>query len=404
MQIVVMGSRGTQGHDPTDLAVIRREVMREPKPLADNPALAGAREAGALEAVVEAVAEDDDTHFFSATPIELAARKRAQHQEKFILATTRDNHWITVGFILGALVTMSQACNEKKPEPQSPSQQQSQQRSFASPQDASEALFDAAKSGDKAAMHNIFGPGGDEIISSGDAVQDQNTREQFIAKYTEMHRVAAEPDGTTTLYIGAENWPVPIPIVQKNGAWYFDTDAGKQQILFRRIGRNELAAIDVCHALVAAEMEYHSQSRDGNGRQFARVLISDEGKHNGLYWKAGEGENESPIGPLVASAAGEGYRKSQKGEPSPYHGYYYRILTSQGGAAPGGAKNYLVNGNMTGGFAILAYPSNYRSAGVMTFIVGQKGVVYEKDLGSDTKEVAANIQAYSPDDTWVEAE
>lgn len=352
---------------------------------------------------MEAEAKEDDGELSPRCDIELVAHKQAQYQEKFILETTRDHRWITVGFIVGVLLSLSHACSQNKQQSREP-QQQSQQKGFSSPEDASRALFGAAQSGDKAALLKIFGPAGDEIISSGDPVQDQNTREQFVAKYKEMHRTAAEPDGTTTLYVGAENWPVPIPLVQKNGAWYFDTDAGKQQILFRRIGRNELAAIDTCHALVDAQREYHSQPRDGKVPQFAQVFASDEGKHNGLYWKAEEGKTASPIGPLVASAAEEGYRKSQGEGSPPYHGYYYRILTSQGDSAPGGAKNFLVNGNMTGGFAILAYPAEYRSSGVMSFVVGQKGVVYEKDLGPNTKEVAANMQAYSPDDAWVEAD
>lgn len=282
--------------------------------------------------------------------------------------------------------------------------QQPGQKTFTSPEQASQALFAAAQSDDKTTLLEIFGPAGRQIISSGDEVQDKNSRDQFVARYQQMHRLAKEPDGTTTLYIGAENWPVPLPLVNKSGAWYFDTETGKKEILFRRIGRNEFAVIEVCHALVEAEHDYYSQSRDGKSQQYAQKFISDEGKHNGLYWKTSEGDPESPIGPLVAYATNEGYGKRQGEGPSPFHGYFYRILTSQGKSASGGAKNYLVNGEMIGGFAILAYPADYRSSGVMTFIVNQNGVTYQKDVGPHTAELAKAMKEYAPDKTWHKAE
>jgi Protein of unknown function (DUF2950) len=282
--------------------------------------------------------------------------------------------------------------------------QQSGQKTFASAENASQALFAATQADDQAAMLDLFGPSGNQIISSGDSVQDKNGRDQFVARYREMHRLAAEPDGTTTLYVGAENWPVPVPLVNKGGVWFFDTETGKKDVLFRRIGHNEFGAIDVCHALVDAQNDYYSQPRDGRVQQYAQAFSSDEGQHNGLFWKTADNEPESPIGPLVADAAGEGYRKPQGEESSPFRGYYYRILTGQGKTAPGGAKSYIVNGEMTGGFAILAYPADYRSSGVMTFIVNQSGVIYQKDLGAKTAEVASAMTEYAPDKTWKTAE
>ena len=278
--------------------------------------------------------------------------------------------------------------------------QQAGQKTFASPEEACQALFAAVQNGDKAALLEIFGQAGNQITSSGDEVQDQNAKDQFVAKFQQMHRFVNEPDGTTTLYIGAENWPVPIPLVEKGATWYFDTPTAEKDILYRRIGKNEYAAMDVCQALVDAEGDYFSQSRDGRPSQYTQKFISDEGKQNGLYWKTADGESESPIGPLVAYAASEGYDKSQD---SPFHGYFYRILTAQGASAPGGKKNYIVDGAMTGGFAILAYPAVYRSSGVMTFIVGQDGVIYQKDLGPNTVELAKAIKEYVRDKTWHQA-
>lgn len=281
---------------------------------------------------------------------------------------------------------------------------QTGQKTFASAEDASKALFAAALADDQAAMLEIFGPDGNEVISTGDAVEDEDTRDQFVAKYREMHRLGKEPDGTTTLYLGAENWPLPVPLVNQSGVWHFDTEAGTKEILYRRIGENEFGAISVCHALVEAQNDYYSQPRDGRVQQYTQVLASDDGQHNGLFWKTADGEPESPIGPLVAYAASVGYDKPYGQEHSPFHGYYYRILSGQGKSAQGGANSYIVNGQMAGGFGILAYPANYRSSGVMTFIVNQSGVVYEKDLGDETSEVANAMKEYAPDETWKRAE
>ena len=215
--------------------------------------------------------------------------------------------------------------------------QQPGQKTYSSPEQASNALVTAVRSNDEKAMLEILGPGERQIISSGDETEDVESRANFVQKYQEMHRLVKEPDGTTTLYIGATNWPTPIPLVNKGNSWYFDTEAGNREILFRRISRNEISTIGVCQELVAAEKEYHSMQQ----YEYARKIFSDEGQHNGLFWTAADGKPQSPIGPLVASAVVEGYAKGQDGAPTPYRGYYYHILTGQGKDAPGGAKDYI---------------------------------------------------------------
>jgi hypothetical protein len=274
--------------------------------------------------------------------------------------------------------------------------QQPGRKTFSSPEDASSALVAATQSNDEKAMLDILGPDGKEIVSSGDDVEDAQSRATFVEKYAEMHRLVKEPDGTTVLYIGARNWPTPIPLMNKGGAWFFDTEAGKQEVLYRRIGRNELSAIRVCQELVAAQKEFRSTHDD----QYAREIFSEPGQHNGLYWKSADGESESPIGPLVAAA----YTKTQEGAPTPYLGYYFRIVTRQGKNGPGGSKNYVVKGKLTGGFGFVAYPAEYRSSGVKTFMVGPDGVVYEKDLGPKTNVVAGTMKEYNPNSSWQEAE
>jgi hypothetical protein len=278
--------------------------------------------------------------------------------------------------------------------------QQPGQKTFPSAEAASKALASAAQNNDEKAMLDILGPDGKEIVSSGDATEDANSRANFAQKYDQMHRLMKEPDGMTTLYIGAENWPTPIPLVHKGNAWYFDTDAGKKEILYRRVGRNEMSAIRICQELVAAQKEYYSSQHN----EYAQKIFSSEGQHNGLYWKAAEGESPSPIGPLVATAVAEGYTKGQDVAPTPYRGYYYRILTRQGKNGSGGAKDYIANGKMTNGFAFMAYPAEYRSSGVMTFIIGEDGVVYEKDLGKKTDAAAKNMKEYNPNSSWRKTE
>jgi hypothetical protein len=278
--------------------------------------------------------------------------------------------------------------------------QQPGQKTFSSAEEASNALVTALHSNDEKAMLDVLGPDGKQIVSSGDATEDAQSRANFVQRYQEMHRLVKEPDGTTTLYIGAKNWPTPVPLVNKGNAWYFDTDAGKKEILYRRIGRNEMSTIRVCQELAAAEKEYYSIQHS----EYAPKIFSDEGQHNGLYWKAAAAEPPSPIGPLVASAVAEGYTKGQGGPPTPYRGYYYHVLTRQGKNGPGGAKRYIVNGKMTGGFAFVAYPAEYRSSGVMTFLVNEDGVVYEKDLGKKTDALAKAMKEYNPNSSWHKAE
>jgi len=277
--------------------------------------------------------------------------------------------------------------------------QQQGQKTFSSPQEAGTALVTAARSNDEKALLEILGPDGKEIVSSGDETEDAQSRADFVRRYHEMHRLVKEPDGFT-LYVGAENWPLPIPLVERERSWYFDTEAGKKEILYRRIGRNEISAIRVCQELVAAEKEFYSTQHG----EYARKILSDGGQHNGLYWKAGEGEPQSPIGPLIASAVAEGYATRPSGAPTPYRGYYFHILTSQGKNSPGGPKSYIAGGKMTGGFAFVAYPAEYRSSGVMTFIVNEDGVVYQKDLGWKTDNLAKAMKEYNPGFGWEKTE
>jgi hypothetical protein len=276
--------------------------------------------------------------------------------------------------------------------------QQQGQKTFSSAQEASAAMAAAAESNNEKAMLEILGPDGKEIVSSGDETEDAHSRANFARRYREMHRLVKEPGGFM-LYVGAENWPLPIPLVNKGASWYFDTAAGKQEILYRRVGRNEMSAIRVCHELAAAEEEYSATQH-----QYAQQMFSDEGQHNGLYWKAAEGEPQSPIGPLVASAVAQGYVKGQNVAATPYRGYYYRILTRQGKNSPGGPKSYIASGKMTEGFAFVAYPAEYRSSGVMTFVVNADGVVYQKDLGPKTDTLAKALKEYNPSSGWQKAE
>jgi Protein of unknown function (DUF2950) len=276
--------------------------------------------------------------------------------------------------------------------------QEAGEKTFTTPPDASAALYQAAKAGDKSALENVLGASAKGIISSGDAVADQKNLDDFIRRYEQMNRWGKEVNGDQTLFLGAENWPFPIPLKKDaSGQWYFDTKAGVEEVLYRRIGHNEYAAIRVCGVLADGEMDYHSGLHDGSTvHQYAQKLISDPGKHNGLYWKAVEGEPDSPIGPLIAYANGEGY----KDKDAAFHGYFFRILASQGAGAHGGAKNYIVDGRMTGGFAFLAYPATYRNSGVMTFLVDGHGAIYEKDLGPNTADAVSAMTSFNADSTW----
>jgi hypothetical protein len=276
--------------------------------------------------------------------------------------------------------------------------QESGEKTFASSSDASNALYDAAKAGDKPATEAILGASSAPILSSGDAVQDKHNAEVWLQRYEQMHRWGKETNGDQTLFIGADNWPFPIPLKKNaSGQWYFDTKAGLDEILVRRIGANEFAAMRVCKALADAQDEYFNGLHDGStAHQYAQKIISEPGKQNGLYWKTAEGEPESPIGPIIAYATRQGYDKKTE----PFHGYYYHILTAQGAAAPGGAKSYIKDGAMTGGYAFVAWPAEYRNSGVMTFVVNLNGVTFEKDMGPNTADLVKAMTAINPDKTW----
>jgi hypothetical protein len=309
---------------------------------------------------------------------------------------TRHRIAFTIRLLLLALVVPLSAC-KKSENPEKPSISV-----FASPDDASNALLAAAKSGDQNALLAIFGPDSKELISSGDSVQDKNTANLFVAGYGVMHRWRNMPDGAQILLVGADNFPFPIPLKKNgDGKWFFDTAAGKEEVLNRRIGRNELAIIEVCGAMADAEAEYYAQPHDGEkAKLFAAKVISDPGKQNGLYWKSADGQPASPLGPMAAFATAEGYTKKSEGN-TPFHGYYFRMLKGQSDKAPGGAKDYIVNGKMTGGFAFVAYPAEYGNSGVMTFMINQDGVLLEKDLGKTTAETATAMSVFDPDGSWI---
>jgi hypothetical protein len=299
-----------------------------------------------------------------------------------------------VRFAVPILIALILGCSSSPIVAQEPGQ-----RTFASAEDASRALFAAMQARYDLAPLSILGPAAKDVLSSGDPVEDSDARVGFVVKYQEMHRFVTEPNRSVTLVVGAENWPFPIPLVKNNGLWYFDAPAGKDEILFRRIGKNELAAIDACRELVDAQKEYFARPPASLPKQFAQRLVSDEGQHNGLYWYGASDQFDSPINPLIAFAR-QNLPTDKVGEHMPFNGYMFRILTSQGPHAPRGAKNYIVDGKMSAGFAFVAYPVEYRSSGVMTFIVDESGTIYEKDLGSNTTKLAQAMTAYDPDSSW----
>jgi hypothetical protein len=270
---------------------------------------------------------------------------------------------------------------------------------FASPQAAAQALDSAWLSDSAAATVKVFGPGGERVASSGDPVAEAMARKRMAGAYAQRHRL--EPDGAARyhLVIGAEDWPYPIPIVRQAGSWVFDVAAGEQQILDRRVGRNEMQAIETCRAYVTAQREF-AASRPGGARDYALRVQSSPGAHDGLYWPARPGEPESPLGERVAAAEAQGYGLASREGTAPFRGYYFRILTAQGRSAPGGARNYLKDGRMTGGFAMVAWPDRWGDSGIMTFVVSQSGIVFEKNLGPDTVAVAKAMTTFDPDRTW----
>lgn len=284
------------------------------------------------------------------------------------------------------------------------SAQDTKQKKFKSPEDAFNALVEAAKNNDTKELLAIFGPEGKEIISSGDAVADTGARKRFVKAAGDAIKFSKLDDKTTLAVIGKDEWCFPIPLVKIGPEWAFSTEEGKEEIINRRIGRNELNTIQVSMAYVAAQREYAGKDRNGNGIQYAQHFLSHQGKKDGLYWEATPEEETSPLGPLLARASEEGYAFRKGEKPIPYHGYYFKILKSQGSNAPGGELDYMVDGKMAGGFGLLAYPAEYGVSGIMTFVVNQQGIVYEKDLGPGTKEIAKAMIKYDPDKTWKKVE
>jgi hypothetical protein len=277
------------------------------------------------------------------------------------------------------------------------------QKSFSSAEEAVKAAVAAARNNNDKELLAIFGAQGKEIIFSGDAVADKQRRGQFLAAYDEKNRLAAEGE-TTILIVGKQDWPFPVPIVKKGQAWVFDPEKGKQEVLNRRIGENELNTIQTCLAIVDAQREYAIKDHNRDGLlEYAQKFRSDKGKKNGLYWEAKAGEEQSPLGQLAARAQSAGYGQNKGSDkPVPYRGYYYRILTAQGKNAPGGAYSYIVKGKMIGGFALVAYPAEYGNSGIMSFVVNHDGKVFQKDLGKNTAAVASAMKQYNPDPTWSE--
>ena len=273
---------------------------------------------------------------------------------------------------------------------------QAQQQSYPSPEDAAAALAAAVKTGTKREILKVLGRGAEDIIESGDDVADAETRKAFISTYDTKHSIKAEGNKTATLILGADDFPFPIPLVNNKSGWEFDTDQGRIEILYRRIGRNELDAIQTCLAFVDAENEYADKDRGDGAGVYAQRIASSPGKKDGLFWR--DDRDPSPLGGLAAQASAEGYKVN--GQGAPYHGYYFRILKGQGSDAPGGAFNYVVKGKMIGGFALIAYPAEYGNSGVMTFLVNHAGTVYQKDLGNRTEAIARRVTLFDPDQTW----
>jgi hypothetical protein len=275
-------------------------------------------------------------------------------------------------------------------------------RTFATPEEAVRVLAETVKGGNLDEVLAIFGPDGQALVDSSDPVTARRNREVFTIAVAEKWRLEDEGASRKTLIIGNEAWPFPIPIVKEGNAWRFDTAAGKEEILARRIGRNELAAMGVCQTYVNAQRLYAARGHDGKPRGlYARAFHSDAGRQNGLYWPAARGEKRSPLGDVLAAAADDAAaRRAATGTPQPFHGYYFKILTAQGAAAPGGARDYVTNGDLSGGFALVAWPAQYDVTGIMTFVVNQEGVLWEKDLGPGSDAVARAMSLYDPDASW----
>ena len=303
----------------------------------------------------------------------------------------RRRTWSTAMLAASLLACFSVAACTRTPE----------ERRYATADEAARDLIETVKTGNLDQLLALFGPDARELVASSDPATGRRNREVFVAAAAEGWRLEDRGADIKELVIGNEDWPFPVPLVKDTGGWRFDTDAGEDEILARRIGRNELAVIDICHAYVAAQRAYARSGHDGKpAGVFARRFNSEAGLHNGLYWQAARGEPRSPLGDLVAAAAGEGYDLGAGKEPAPFHGYYFRILTAQGPSAPGGARDYLSNGELSGGFALVAWPARYDATGIMTFIVNADGTVLEKDLGPETVATVKAMALYNPDGTW----
>jgi len=311
---------------------------------------------------------------------------------------------VVIGFCLflagSGCASKGQGQNQAATQTKSPAQKPQE---FASPQAACDSLVEALRADDAGQLKLILGSGADDILSSGDAAADRADVTRFLALYDAKHSIEPGQDDVSTLVIGPDDWPFPVPIVKSDGGYVFDTDTGREEILNRRIGRNELDAEQVCLAIADAQREYVRLNPTGTTLpEYARKCVSDPGTKNGLYWPTAEGEPESPLGPLVASATAEGYRATGGGAGGmrPYHGYEYRLLTSQGPHADGGAFDYVVDGRLIGGFGVVAYPAQYGNSGIMTFITNHEGIVYQRDLGPGTAQTAAGMTQFDPGPGW----
>jgi len=275
------------------------------------------------------------------------------------------------------------------------------QQTFDSPQAGVDALVRAVETSDQTALHTLFGPDSDRLLSSGDTFEDSHNRALFDKAYEASHRIDIADNSRATLVVGKDEWPMPIPLVEEGGRWHFDTQKGAEEILARRIGRNEISTMKACLAIVDAQREYATRNLDADGVPvYTSHFVSESGKHDGLYWPTEANQPRSPLGALLAHAAAEGYTQTDKRTLEPYLGYYYRILTRQGNDAPGGPQDFDVKGKLIGGFALLAYPARYDDSGVMSFMVSDEGVIYEKNLGSDTQRIAMATAAFDPDKSW----
>jgi hypothetical protein len=321
------------------------------------------------------------------TATEVAVPRRKLHQHFLMNVRTH-------ALLILLLALVAQGCKS------------SNQTAYSTPQAAVDALVSAARSDNTDQLKAMFGPDAMEVLSSGDAVADEQARKRFLERYDQKHELVGGQEGPQSmqLLIGSDDWPFAIPIVMHKGAWVFDTEKGYQEIINRRVGRNEHDAVQVCLAIADAQREYAERDPAGKGIPvYAQKIVSDPGQKNGLYWPTKDGEKSSPLGELAAEASAEGY-KAKQGQRIPYHGYYYRMLMKQGASADGGAREYLVNGVMIGGFAVIAWPAEYDSSGVMTFIVNQDAQVYEQDFGVNTAKTVSEITTYDPGEGWRKVE